>query len=69
MACSAEVIELNLEPVIDFFMESMIFVTNLFGSYFFFQGFYFGCGSILICTTNEEGVVASHSTVPSVCVS
>jgi len=56
-------IEVTIEPLIDLGVELMVVVADLLWGLAFLTGLGFRGSSILICTANVDGVVASEASV------
>ena len=57
--CSAKVVEITIEPFVDFAMDSIVIVTNFLTSFAFLHSLSFGSGSVLISTADINGVMSS----------
>lgn len=55
-ACSTKIIEANIKPFINFFMNFIIKVTNLLRRFFFFHSLYLCCCTILVSSTNIKHI-------------
>jgi hypothetical protein len=51
---------LNIEPVVDFSVNGIVFVTNFSWSSSFLYGLGFSRSTILVCSTNINSVVSSE---------
>lgn len=51
-ASTAEVIEVDVEPVVNAFVELGVLVANLLGGGFLLEGFNFGRGSVFVGAAN-----------------
>jgi len=64
--CTSELVEVAVEPFVDFGVKSVVVVANLLWSLSFLTSLSLGCGTVLICATNVEDVVAGKSGVSRV---
>jgi hypothetical protein len=51
-SCSTKIIEANIKPLIDTFVQSMVFVAKLLGRHALLEGFRFRGGTVLISTAD-----------------
>jgi len=66
---TAEVIKVNVKPIIDLLVESIVLGTYLFRGLSFLLSFGFGSGTVLVSPTNKESVVACEASISSVNIS
>ena len=67
--CSTEIVETDIKPLVDIFVNSMVIIADLFWCFFLLKSFYFcGC-SILIGSANVEYVVPLESFEASIDIS
>lgn len=59
--CLSPIIKIDVEPVVNLGVESVIEVTNLLGCLLFGKSLCFSGSTILVSTTNVDSIVASES--------
>lgn len=64
VASPAEVVEGDVEPGVDLFMNIVVFIAKLFGGCFLCQGLDLAGCAVLVGAADEEGVVTHQSAVP-----
>jgi hypothetical protein len=69
VARAPEVVKLDLEPVINLFVDFEVPVTYLLWSCLLLTSFHLGGCAELVSAAHEDGIVASKSAVTSVAVS
>lgn len=68
--CAAEDVEVDVEPVVDLFVDGMIFVAEFLRGDLFFDCFRFCRCAVFVCTADEESVqIASSAVSMRECVS
>lgn len=61
---TTEAIEIAIKPIINLFVDCVVVVTNLLTRFTFFHSFGLRSGTVLICTTDVDRVVAGKARIP-----
>ena len=59
--CASEVVEIDVEPLVDFPVDGMVMVAELTRSHAFLGGSGLGCGSVLVRAADIKGVIPSQA--------
>lgn len=66
---SAEVVEVTIKPVINFFVDGVVMIANFFGSLALLLGFSFGGCPVFVSAAEIDTVVICKAAVPSINIS